>query len=104
MEVNRWPSGFYKSIAVIDVSRQQLEGWFGQSLVTGVETGLGEWEACGGALPSGLVIELIHYSRSPEPRGYELRCDAQVDSSTVLSATLDALGVHESSVTWRRSE
>ena len=104
MEVIRWPSGFYKSVAVIDVSHEQLVAWFGQPLTTGIEAGLGAWTACGGTLPNDLMIELVRYSHSPGPNGFELRCDGHADASTVLVATLDALGVHDSSVKWRHSE
>lgn len=104
MEANRWPSGSYKSVAVIDLSREQLEHVFGRKLITGTEPGLGEWLACGGVLPSGQMVEFVHYPHITAPAGFELRCDAAAESSAVISDTLVAFGVRESSIRWRRSE
>ena len=104
MEDLRWPSGSYKSIAIINLSREQLERWFGRNLVTGTEPGLGEWLACGGLLPSGQMVEFVQYAHAATPAGFDLRCDSDAESRTVISDTLAALGLTESSIRWRCSE
>jgi hypothetical protein len=98
--IRRWPSGNFKPIAVLDVSRETLEAWFGDKLLEGNDVGLGPWEGCMGLLPSGDPIELVYHPDAPSPRGYELRCDSLAESCAVLTQTLHTLGVDQSSVSW----
>ena len=82
MEDLRWPSGSYKSIAIIDLSREQLERWFGRNLVTGTEPGLGEWLACGGLLPSGQMVT---------PKTVEIKNIGQIYSLTIFGPIMEEL-------------
>lgn len=98
----KWPSGDFKEIAIIDISPEVLGQKAGMALCEGDEVGLGRWQSIGGKLRSGAVIELISYDASL-PRGFILRVDVGSDMARALQDTLMALGVGAESVLWTAS-
>ena len=99
---SRWASGDYVDVALINVTKEQIERCFGAPLISGEEEGLGPWIAIGGKLRSGVQIELVEHRFQPV-KGFVLRVDSGCNPETALKKVLALLGIGVESIKWRKS-
>lgn len=95
----RWPSGGFHEIALIRISRNEIENFFGTQLATGIENGLGEWESIGFRFEHDEYVELISYKNRPE-NGFFLRADILFNPEKAIDKTIKILGKKKADIIW----
>jgi hypothetical protein len=99
-EGTSWPSGNYRSIAMLPITPERVAAVVEAPLVSGIEPGLGPWEAIGLRLKSGASVELIYYSMAPEPKGVEVRVDQNANFHASLQQVIALFGLPLESLDW----
>lgn len=97
-DLDKWPSGNDRSIAVLQMEPSDLESRFGLRFVEDVDD-LDFFSEAALQLPSGRRLLLIRYRRNSSP-GTEVRADANDDDLAARSELLEALGEDDSVFTW----
>ena len=95
----RWPSGSYRSAALLDLPPQALDASRGLTFYAGSDD-LDYFRAAAVALPSGRRVALWWYERAPEPRGLELRIDAADDPAAARAEAFAALQLPHDAIVW----
>jgi hypothetical protein len=98
-----WPSGAYRTAALLALSPAELEWRLGAPLAEGVEPGLGPWRGIGLILDSGWPVELICYEQRHGPRPgpvVALRVDVLDDDASARAEVVGALGLGAENVEW----
>ena len=98
-EGTEWPSGRFHEIAVLPVSDERVIEIFGP-LVSGTESGLGEWHAIGFWLPEKTLVELVRYVSSPPPAGFVLRIDRSAPTEKAFTQVLQIVGIPKDALPW----
>jgi hypothetical protein len=88
-----------REIALLEVGSDALAEAIGAPLARGIERGLGTWEGCGFALPSGRDAELIRYRQSPRPQEFVFCIGRSDDANAALVEVLALLKLSSSCVT-----
>jgi hypothetical protein len=101
-ENKRWPSGDYRDIATVCISDEEIEHRTGQSLLRGVEQGLGPWVSAGGKMVSGLDVELLRYTEAPAELSsqYIIRVDKKANHRVALEQVLGLLQLKLKDLDW----
>lgn len=82
-------------IAGLKVDENWVSTAFGQSLLSGDESGLGPWVGAGGILPFGEMVELVRYSLAPAGPGFQLRIDSKSSRQSVREEFVRETGLSE---------
>jgi len=99
-EGTSWLSGNYESIAMLPITPERVAAVVKTPLVSGIEPGLGPWEAIGLRFECGASVELIYYSMAPEPKGVEVRVDKNANYLVSLQQVIALFGLPLESLDW----
>src|SRR5689334_6590491 len=89
----RWPGGRDQVVALLTLGPDELARRVGFPLLTGIEEGLGPWQAIGLVLASGRPIELVWYEHANPSAPTQLRADVNDDYAQAREEAIAILGI-----------